>query len=392
MNCFIDVDSCQEYKQGQLVCGDTFLSHRVKEENRTILVLSDGLGSGIKASVLATLTATMATRFISSYKDIRHTAEIIMRTLPICKVRKINYATFTIVDIANDLETQIIEYDNPPVLIARGSGFVTPERQTIEVGDSTSRTNAVRYTSFRAMPGDRIVMLSDGVTQSGMGTRSWPLGWGIENVQDHVRGEILQDEGISARELSRSIVKKSLGNDVWRAKDDTSCGVVHFREPRELLVLTGPPIAREKDRDMADLVREFRGRLAISGGTTANIISRELGRAVTVNLKDLDPALPPKSEMEGIDLVTEGILTLGRVAEMLENNESPEETPRNAATELLELLLSSDRIRFVVGTRINEAHQDPNIPVELEIRRNVVKKIARLLEEGHLKEITVSYI
>jgi hypothetical protein len=143
---------------------------------------------------------------------------------------------------------------------------------------------------------------------------------------------------------------------------------------------------------MADLVRDFKGRLAISGGTTANIIARELGRDVRVNLKNFDPSLPPKSEMEGIDLVTEGILTLGRVAEMLEKNESPEESARNAASELLELLLSSDNIRFVVGTRINEAHQDPNIPVELEIRRNVVKKIARLLEEDHLKEITVSYI
>ncbi|HPH03454.1 MAG TPA: SpoIIE family protein phosphatase [Spirochaetota bacterium] len=392
MNCCIDVDSAQEYKQGQLVCGDTFLSHRVKEENRTILVLSDGLGSGIKASVLATLTATMATRFISNCKDIRRTAEIIMRTLPVCKVRKINYATFTIVDISSDLETQIIEYDNPPVLIARGNDFLAPERQTISVGDSTASTKNVRYTTFRALPGDRIVMLSDGVTQSGMGTRSWPLGWGIEHVEEHVRGEIRQDGEISARELARSIVKRALGNDVWRAKDDTTCGVVHFREPRELMVLTGPPIDRTRDRDMADMVREFTGRLAISGGTTANIIARELGRDVRVNLRDLDPSLPPKSEMEGIDLVTEGILTLGKVAEMLENGDSPEESARNAATELLGLLLSSDRIRFVVGTRINEAHQDPNIPVELEIRRNVVKKISHLLEEKHLKESTVSYI
>ena len=392
MNCFIDVDSCQEYKHDQLVGGDIFLSHRVKEENRTISVLSDGLGSGIKASVLATLTATMATKFISSYKDIRHTAEIIMRTLPVCKVRKINYATFTIVDVASDLETQIIEYDNPAVLVSRHGGFFEPERQSIEVSGTDSRKNTVWYSTFRAEPGDRIVMVSDGVTQAGMGTRSWPLGWGLENVRNYVRGEIAGASGISARELARCVVKKALANDVFQAKDDTTCGVIHFREPRELLVLSGPPIAREKDRDMADIVREFRGKRAICGGTTANIIARELGRDVRVDLRDFDPSLPPKSEMEGIDLVTEGILTLGQAAEILEEGKSPEECRKNAATELVALLLDSDRIRFVAGTRINEAHQDPNIPVELEIRRNVIKKIARLLEERYLKEIHLQFI
>ena len=65
---------------------------------------------------------------------------------------------------------------------------------------------------------------------------------------------------------------------------------------------------------------------------------------------------------------------------------------QNAAVRLTKLLLGSDKIDFVVGTKINIAHQDPNLPMELEIRRNIVKKIFRILQDRYLKEISVRYI
>jgi hypothetical protein len=211
-----------------------------------------------------------------------------------------------------------------------------------------------------------------------------------------VLGHLANAPEICSRELSRLVTVRARANDSGQAKDDTTCAVIHFRVPRELLVVSGPPIDREKDRDLADLVREFSGKRIVCGGTTANIIARELARSLTVDIASVDPEIPPPSRMDGIDLVTEGILTLGRVAELLEQGDGPETVRRvgreNAADRLVAMLLAGDRIRFVIGTKINEAHQDPNIPVELEIRRNVVKKIARLLEEKYLKDVGVRFV
>ena len=129
----------------------------------------------------------------------------------------------------------------------------------------------------------------------------------------------------------------------------------------------------------------------IVSDSTANILSRELSRKINVILKDIDPIVPPISEMEGADMVTEGIITMGKVSEILENGGNTDKMKRNAATRMVEMFLDSDRIHFAVGTKINEAHQDPNMPVELEIRRNIVKKIASLLQDKYLKEVHIQY-
>lgn len=140
------------------------------------------------------------------------------------------------------------------------------------------------------------------------------------------------------------------------------------------------------------MVAAFPGRKAICGGTTANIVSRLLNREVRVELGTYDPEIPPAAAMDGVDLITEGTLTLGRVAIMLESGAQPERMQRSAATQLLALLLESDVVQFVVGTRINEAHQNPNIPVELDLRRNIVKRIAASLESRHVKEVYTQYV
>jgi hypothetical protein len=180
--------------------------------------------------------------------------------------------------------------------------------------------------------------------------------------------------------------------DGGEAKDDITCGVVHFREPRRMLVATGPPFFHSRDQDLARIVESFRGTVAICGGTTANIISRLLERPVRMRLDNVDPEIPPAAYMDGINVVTEGTLTLGRVATLLESGAAPEKEGQNAATELFAYLLESDIIQFVVGTRINQAHQDPNVPVELDIRRNIVKKMADLLENKYMKEVHIRYM
>jgi hypothetical protein len=387
---FIDVDFCRQAKAGQVVAGDVFLSRKIKEEGRIITVLSDGLGSGVKAGVLANLTATMALRYTAAFVDVRQSAKTIMDTLPVCEKRKISYSTFTIVDLDEDGKTRVIEHGNPPLVLLRGQTPVPIERVSLTL--ETWKDRVIHYAEFDTQLGDRIVFISDGVSQSGLGRVGLPLGWGKDRVTDFLQRQISAENEISSRELSRKLVAEALTNDGRAAKDDITCGAIYYRRPRRLLVITGPPFSKERDGELAGLVQNFDGRKVICGGTTTGIVSRLLGRPVTMDLKNLDPEIPPPAVMDGVDLVTEGTVTLAKVSEILERGNPGEPVRKNPATELVTLMLQSDIVEFVVGTRINEAHQDPSIPVELDLRRNIIRKIASLLETRYLKEARVQFI
>jgi len=388
---FIEVDSCQRAKHGQFISGDVFLSRKVEPEGRMISVLSDGLGSGVKATVLASMTATMALKFTASAMDIHASAEIIMDTLPICSVRKISYSTFTVVDMASTGETRIIEHGNPPFLLIRPNGELSVQKT--EVRPKRWEDRVISFSNFDVQREDRIIFFSDGITQAGMGEFRTPLGWGLESVDKFVREKIDRYPYISARELSRLLVAKAEEVDGLSAKDDITCGVVYFRSPRQLLVMTGAPFNRAHDHDLGKMAERTPGRKVICGGTTANIISRMLNRPIQIDMRQqLHSKVPPSARMEGFDLVTEGILTLGEVLRLLEEGFAPEEMRSNAAVRLATMLLDSDIVKFAVGTRINDAHQDPNIPVELDLRRNIVKRIAKLLESKHMKRVLIQYL
>ena len=386
---FIDIDCVQEKKYGQNTFGDCFMSKRYPDEGRVIAVLSDGLGSGIKANILANMTATMILKFIAAGHDLTKATEIIMETLPICQVRKISYATFSIIDATLEGKTRIYEMDNPQCFIVRD--FVQYHPSHHEISSDNWKDRVINIYQFVAKEEDRIIIMSDGVTQAGLGNPKYPLGWQREGVWKFIENQVRRHPHISAKDLAEAIVHEALDKEPERkAGDDISCTVVYFRKPRKLLLLSGPPFDEEKDHEIAEMIDYYDGKTAICGGTTANIIERELCLKCEMDKTTFDPNIPMASIMPGIDLVTEGILTLTEVYRMLK--EGIDEDKDNAATRLAKLLLDSDKIDFVIGTKINEAHQDPNLPMELDIRRNIVKKIFRLLQSKYLKEISVKYV
>ena len=389
---FLELDHYQERKHNQAACGDVFLSQKIQDDHRVISVLADGLGSGIKASVLATLTSTMAIRYMAADEDVRKAAGIIMATLPVCKERRIAYSTFTIVEMNPWGATRILEYDNPPFVLMRGSEAVPLPAEILPMQDSAGRESAIRHTRFQARPGDRIVFFTDGVSQSGMGRPGTPLGWGQGPVMGFLGKVIRERPKISARQLARSLVLRAQDLDGGLAKDDISCGVMYYREPREVLVLTGAPVARAMDPEMAEAARAFPGRKVICGGTTAAILSRGLNRPLTMDLTHLDPEVPPVSGMEGFDLVTEGAITLARTVRLLEAEQSPDLLKPNAATQLAGILLDSDIIHILAGTKINEALQDPALPEDLDIRRNILRGLKKVLTEKFLKEVRIRFV
>jgi hypothetical protein len=387
---FLEVAHWQHCKHGQAVFGDVFLSRRIKEQDRLITILSDGLGSGVKANVLATLTATMAAKYIENYSDIKQTAEVILDTLPVCSVRKISYSTFTIIDLHASGYTRVIEHGNPPFLLLRAGQWINVQKQVVTLDRWQDRE--VLFSEFDTQVGDYLLTFSDGVSQAAMGAGLTPLGWGVDNVIRHA-GEFLAGKSeTSAADLARSLADQARYLDGSLPKDDITAAVIYWRHPRRLLLVTGPPFAMEKDKELAEQIRNFPGRKVICGGTTANIVARELRRKVVMSLDQVDPDIPPVSQMQGVDLITEGTLTLGRVADILEKGVAIDTMPNHAAACLAAELLNSDQIQFIVGTRINEAHQDPNTPIELEMRRNLIARIIRVLDEKYLKETYRRYV
>lgn len=393
---FIEVGSYQNNKFNNIVCGDCVLLRKCIGENRNIAVLSDGLGSGVKANVLSTMTASMAMNFRVRHEPILRTVKAIMDTLPVDSVRNISYSTFTIIDVDADGEAKIVEFDNPPLLLIRDKKVCSIDKDKIVV----KRENAspgqdervIKMSDLTLKKEDRLICFSDGVSQSGIGNKDMPFGW-EEGINDFIEELIAKNPNISARELSMRIVKQAELNDILKPKDDTSCVVLYVREPRQLLICTGPPFSESKDKYLAELVSMYNGKKIVCGGTTSQILSRELGREITVNIDDIAAGLPPSSHMEGIDLMTEGIITLGALLELLRKGTPADNaTGEGPAWEMLRMILDADIIDLLVGTKINVAHQDPSLPVELEIRRNVVKNIASLLEEKFMKEVRLKFI
>ena len=388
----IDVHCAQKNFGEERICGDVFLSRRISEEGRTIIVLSDGMGHGVKANVLATLTSTMAQNFTLEHKEPEKIAEIIMNTLPVCSERQMSYSTFTIIDIQDNGPLSIIQYDNPKAVVFRGKTLFEPEWNTLVMQSENNAGKEIHTCSFTPQMEDRIIICSDGITQSGMGDMQFPFGWGIDNLKEYIAKQVSSTPELSARRLSVKVVNMASKNDGYSSRDDTSCATVYFRNPRKLLVCTGPPYEETKDTQLADAVRNFDGKKIICGATTADIIGRELNIPIEDSFTFDDPDLPPISHMEGIDLVTEGILTLTKVTRILKDYKSSYALGKGPADRIVSLFRESDKIRFIIGTRINIAHQDPSLPVDLEIRRTVVKRMAKTLEEKFLKTVTIEYI
>ena len=385
---FIDIDCSQIKKFGQNAFGDYFVSKRSDNQERLIAVLSDGLGSGVKANILSCMTSTMMMRFIEEDVPIQKAAQTIMDSLPVCQIRKISYATFSAIDCRNDGSVWVVEEGNPSFLLMRKG-----EEVPLEAEDYTSPKFPDRHLKiyqFKAEVGDRIIFCSDGVTQAGIGTKDYPLGLKREGFLKYVKECLANNSTISSTELSSLVIQKALSVEpLEHAGDDISCAALYFRNPRKALVFTGPPYNKMKDREYCLSFECFAGKKAICGGTTANMVSRELRREI-VNLPQAESGdLPPAAAMEGVDLVTEGILTLTRAAEYLEREEL---FHRDAAGQLVNFLLSSDIIEFMVGAMLNQAHYDPSLPIEIEVRRTIIKKMKKLLEDKYFKQAIIHYM
>ena len=369
---YIDIATHSINKHGEELCGDKV--EILKSDKRTIVVLADGLGSGVKANILATLTTKIMITMLENGADLKETIQTITDTLPICNVRKIGYSTFSILDIDDALNARIIEYDNPPAFIIRGKKLFYPEKKCFVSSDKK-----IWVTELKLELDDEIILCSDGVIHAGVGVMlnhgwEWP----------HVAAFIEEQNILSSDKLNRRLIETC--NKLYDGKpgDDATVVTMCVRMPAITQILTGPPDLKSKDAITVQNFVSKSGKKVICGGTAANIVSRELGIDIVTEIEYIDPFVPPTAKIKGIDLVTEGVLTLKMALTKLQSINSSCDEPifnkMDGVSRLLKIFLEdSTHIHFWVGRAINPAHQNPGFPKDLSIKINIIREIEKEL-------------
>lgn len=378
MNFYVDAFYESLNKYGEELCGDKV--EIIRNGDSVIVVLADGLGSGVKANILATLTSKIVGTMLEKGCRVEEAVDTIAHTLPTCNVRKLAYSTFTILQIFKNGEAYLVEFDNPSVFFIRqGQLMEIPfEYRTIDGKN-------VRECRFNIGIGDNIVIVSDGVIHAGVGA-SLNLGWKWDNVANYLVAQTKPH--MPAREICRSLT--DVCNNLYGGKpgDDTTVAAIGIREPLTLNIMAGPPISRDDD---SKVVKEFLsedGKRVVCGGTTAQIVARELGRDIEVSTDYFSESVPPIAYIDGIDLVTEGVLTLTQVVAII--NEYITDDGQGVATERLDdedgaaklarmLIDDCTHLNLYIGRAINPAHQNPDLPINLSIKLKIVEELADLM-------------
>jgi len=384
MKLFYECGTKQFQKHGQELCGDNVAIAR--HADSVSLALSDGLGSGVKANILSMLTTRIVMRLMENELPLGEVVETLSRTLPVCEVRNLAYSTFAIGQFFSEGRARMVEFDTPPIIVLRQRKSTPVPYEEREIEGKT-----IRQSELELKVGDWIVFVSDGVVNAGIGGL-YPLGWGWDQIVRFLEEHCHPD--LSAQELA-----DKLGQAVWdlyRGKpgDDVSVAVVKARRKLIVTVFTGPPVDRSTDEAVVTRFKQRPGFLAVCGGTTAKIVARYLGdKPLDVDLATMKDDVPPLAKLEGVDLTTEGVLTLTKTDEMLQSGADKETVKfhTDGASALLRLCLDVDHIHFIVGLSVNPAHQNPDLPGQLGMKLAIVRRIAEELKKRG-KEVTVETV
>ena len=389
MKMHVDTAYRSLFKYGEELCGDNVRITRT--EDSVFAVLADGLGSGVKANILSTLTSTIISTMLTEGAAMEQAVETIVSTLPICSVRKLAYSTFSVLQIKDTGEAYLAEFDNPACIFIRNG-----ELMELEMTDKEYAGKTVYESRFTVFPGDVLALISDGVVYAGVGS-ILNFGWTWESVAEWLRKESLKEKSAPRLAAALSQAVKELYMD--KPGDDSTVMVARISPRQGVNMFAGPPKNKDDDPKM---VRDFMtssGKKLICGGSSANIVARVLNRSIETSLDYVDPLIPPIATIQGIDLVTEGVLTLSRTVEILQEYLDHETDSfyfkkldeKNGAAMLAKILLEEcTTLNLFIGTAINPAHQNPGLPSDLSIKLKLIDKLCGLMERLG-KRVTKKY-
>ena len=377
-------------KQNEELCGDKV--EIIKTNDSDIMILADGMGSGVKANILATLTSKILGTMLYEGADIESCVETIAKTLPICKVRKVAYATFSILQIFHSGEAYLAEFDNPSCVFIRDGKIVKYPYETREIGGKR-----IHEYRFHVKKNDCFVLMSDGVIYAGAGSILNLQGWTWEAMAEYTLK--CTKKTMSASRLA--VMLSQACDELYEEKpgDDTTVAVARVIDRRVVNIFTGPPKSKDDDERLMHEFMHTEGKKVVAGGTSANIAARILGREIITKVDSRNPDVPPMATLEGIDLVTEGVLTLGKCLKILKkyvNDEFDAEffdelDADNGASRLAKLLIEDcTELNLFVGTAVNEAHAESELNFDLSMRQNLVDQLITTSEKMG-RTVTVKY-
>ncbi len=387
----VSVDICWKSfnKNREELCGDKV--EVLKTEDSSIIILADGMGSGVKANILATLTSKILGTMFREGAEIDACVETIARTLPICKEREVAYATFSILQIFRDGEAYLVEYDNPKCVFIRNKEIINyPYQERVIEGKK------IREYRFHVELNDCFVLMSDGAIWAGK-EETMNYNWEWDDMAAYALK--CTNETLSAARLAAMLSQVCYDLYGQKPGDDTTVAVTRVIRRQVVNIFTGPPSRKEDDERVVHDFMKQEGRKVICGGTSANVASRVLKREIVTLVKHADPKIPPMATMEGLDLVTEGVLTIGSALDLLhryENDDFDEAffdalDAENGAAKLARLLIEEcTDLNLFVGKALNPAHQNSNLPFDLSVRMNLVEQLKDCAERMG-KHVTVKY-
>lgn len=381
MSVSIDVAWKSLNKHGEELCGDKV--EIVKTADSDILILADGMGSGVKANILSTLTSKILATMLYEGAAIESCVETIAKTLPICQERKVAYATFSILQIFHNGDAYLVEYDNPDCVFIRNKKIIKYPYEVREI-----EGKKIHEYRFQVQKNDCFVLMSDGVIYAGAGEILDLQGWTWENMSEYTLK--CTKETLSASRLAAMLSQACDDLYVQKPGDDTTVAVARVIERRVVNLFTGPPKNKEDDEKLMYEFMHTEGKKVVSGGTSANIASRILHKEIITKVDRSNPDVPPMAAIEGLDLVTEGVLTMGKSLKLLkqyENDEFDAEffdelDANNGASKLAKLIIEEcTELNLFVGTAINEAHQESDLTFDLSLRMNLVEQLKSVVEK-----------
>lgn len=373
---------------GEQLCGD-HIDVVEQGDGSTVIVLADGLGSGVKASILSTLTSKIISTMMAQGLTLEDCVETIAQTLPICSVRGVAYSTFTILHLVDNREMEIIQYDNPLVILLRDGKHCDYQKTEMNIGGKKIYKSVINL-----LEGDIFIAMSDGCPHAGIGL-AYNFGWKREDIISFM--ETVAPAGYTAKTLSTILIDEV--NKLYERKpgDDATACVVRIRRREPMNLLFGPPFNRDDCQRMMSLFFSKEGKHIVCGGTTSSIAAKFLGKPIRTSLNFVKSDIPPIAEIEGVDLVTEGVITINRVVEYAKDavgeNRLYEKWSfgHDGASLICRMLFEeATDINFFVGRAINPAHQNPELPINFNIKMNLVEELSACLRNMG-KRIKVSY-
>lgn len=373
---------------GGNLCGD-HVDVVGMNDNSTVIVLSDGLGSSVKASILSTLTSKIISTMIAEGLAIEDCVSTITATLPVSSQHGVAYSTFTIIHIINNKTAEIFQYDNPHVIIIRNEINYDYPKTELSIDGKT-----IYKSIIQLQENDVFIAMSDDCPHVGTGTL-YNFGWQRDDIISFMK--TLIPIGYTAKNLSTILIEECDKLYGFKPGDDATACVIKIRKRQPMNILFGPPYNPDDCDRMMSLFFSKEGKHIICGGTTSSIAAKYLNKPLRTSLNYEQSDIPPIAEIEGVDLVTEGVITINRVVEYakdyLEENTLYEQWNfnRDGASLISRMLFEeATDINFYVGRAINPAHQNPNLPINFSIKMNLVDELSKCLKKMG-KKIKVSY-